>query len=66
MDNVKYLLTVKEAALIFGIGQHSLRALGKSDYNRIYTVMVGNRLMFKRDRFKQFLDESQSIPSFTN
>lgn len=66
MNDEKCLLTVKEAAAFSGLGQHTLRGLGKNDYNRIYSVMVGNRLMFKRDKLKQYIYESQSIPSYTS
>ena len=65
MNDEKYLLTVREAAEVFGIGQHTLRGLAKIDYNRVYSVTVGNRLMFKRDRLRQYIDKSESIPSYT-
>lgn len=66
MENVAYLLSISKASKIFGIGQHTLRNLAKQDYNRIYTVMVGNRTMIKTEQFKKFLDSSESIPAYTN
>ena len=55
----KYLLTIKEAAAYFGIGEKRIRFLVQS--NSDLGIMNGDRLMVNRKRFEKFIDETSGI-----
>ncbi len=55
----KYLLTVKEAAAYFGIGERRIRFLVQT--NSELGMMNGERRMVYRKRFEKFIDETSSI-----
>ena len=56
----KYLLTIKEAALYFNIGENKLREL-TNDYNCSFVIWNGNKRLIKRKEFERFLDDSFSL-----
>lgn len=57
----KYMLTVKEAAAYFGIGEHKLREMLDSDMARKYSAWNGRRQLIKRKQFEEFLDNCDRI-----
>lgn len=48
----KYLLTIEEAAVYFGIGENRLRELAALDMKREFTIDNGNRTLIKRKKFE--------------
>lgn len=57
----KYLLTIKEASILFGIGEHRLREMVRGDYDNKYHLMVGRTIKIKRKRFEEFIDDVEQI-----
>lgn len=59
----KFLLTVKEAALYFNIGENKMHRIVNdyldSDYK--FVVQNGGRNMIKRQMFEEFLNQITSI-----
>lgn len=55
----KYLLTIKEAAAYFGIGEKRIRFLVQS--NSDLGIMNGDRRMVNRKRFEKYIDETSGI-----
>lgn len=56
----KYLLTIKEAAAYFRVGEKKLRALAREHGSRI-SVMDGNRTLIKRVAMEAFIEESEVL-----
>ena len=56
----KAVLSLREAAEYSGIGINRLRELASSDECK-FVLRVGNRRLFKRKLFEEFLNQSQSI-----
>ena len=54
----KYLLTIEEAAVYFGIGENRLRELAALDMKREFTIDNGNRTLIK---LEGWLDEKKKI-----
>ena len=59
--NNKYLLSIKEASSLFGIGQHRLREIISEDYEYKYHLMLGRVIKIKRENFEEFLNEVEQI-----
>ena len=59
--NEKKLLSIKEAAALFGIGQHCLREIVREDYDCRYHLMIGRIIRIKRQSFEKFIDEVEQI-----
>ena len=59
--NEKTLLSIKEAAALFGIGQHRLREIVREDYDCRYHLMIGRIIRIKRQPFEKFIDEVEQI-----
>ena len=57
----KVLLSIKEAADLFGIGQHRLREIVKEDYECQYHLMLGRTIKIKRKQFEEFLNKVEQI-----
>lgn len=57
----KYLLTIEEAAVYFGIGENRLRELAALDMKREFTIDNGNRTLIKRKKFEGWLDEKRKF-----
>ena len=58
--NEKYLLTIKEAAAYFNIGEKKLRRLAEDRLGEL-AVYSGNRYLVIRPKFEQFLLETSII-----
>ena len=57
----RYMLTVREAAEYFGIGEHKLRDLLDRNPDKNLSVWNGNRQLIRRKKFEEYLDECESI-----
>ena len=60
-ENNKYLLSIKEASSLFGIGQHRLREIISEDYEYKYHLMLGRVIKIKRENFEEFLNKVEQI-----
>ena len=60
-ENNKYLLSIKEASSLFGIGQHRLREIISEDYECKYHLMLGRVIKIKRENFEEFLNKVEQI-----
>ena len=59
--NDKFLLSIKEASALFGIGQHRLREIISEDYEYKYHLMLGRVIKIKRENFEEFLNKVEQI-----
>lgn len=57
----RYTLTLSEAAAYYHIGEKKLRRIADLYMNEDFILFNGNRVLFKKDKFEQFLDGSNSI-----
>ncbi len=57
----RYTLTVTEAAEYYHIGEGKLRRIAEEHPEADFIIQNGNRLLFKRQRFERFLDNSTVI-----
>ena len=57
----KYMLTLREAAEYFHIGEKKLRQIVDENYNANFILMVGNRAMIKRKLFEQYIDVATTV-----
>lgn len=57
----KYMLTLREAAEYFHIGEKKMRQIAEENVGARFLLESGNRVMIKRKLFEQFLDESSTI-----
>ncbi len=51
----KYMLTLKEAALYFGIGQKKMRRIAEDNIGN-YALYYGNRYLICRPAFENYLE----------
>ena len=59
--NSKFLLSIKEASSLFGIGQHRLREIISEDYECKYHLMLGRTIKIKRENFEEFLNKVEQL-----
>lgn len=52
----KYMLTIKEAAEYFHIGEQKLRTFIDQNSGEPYLITIGNRTMVKRKMFEEYLN----------
>lgn len=57
----KYLLTVREASVYFGIGEHKLRDMLDANAEKKLSVWNGNRQLIRRKMMEEFLEECETI-----
>lgn len=57
----KLLLSIKETAELFGIGEHRLREIVRDDYECKYHLMVGRVIRIKRYAFEEFINQVEQI-----
>lgn len=57
----KVLLTVEETCGIFGIGEHSLRNLIKSNPTAEYLLYIGTRPLIKRPLFENYIMNQSAL-----
>lgn len=56
----KWLLSIEEASIYFGVGQNRLAKLALQDGCK-FVVFVGAKKLIKRKKFEEFLDEQYAI-----
>ena len=57
----KYMLTLREAAEYFHIGEKKMRQIVEENMDADFLLTSGNRIMIKRKLFEKFLDSSSVI-----
>jgi len=60
LDN-KFLLNIKEASQLFGIGEHRLRSIVSEDYGCKYHLTLGRTIKIKRQQFENYLNQVEQI-----
>lgn len=54
----RYLMDIKEAAEFYHIGEKKLREMADIYASSGFVIMNGNRVLIKREKFEEFLDEA--------
>ena len=57
----KYMLTMKEAAVYFGIGENKLRNMASYGDTPDWVVHNGKRMLIKRVLFEEYLLKAETI-----
>lgn len=57
----KYLLTLREAAEYFHIGEKKMRQIVDENADANFLLESGNRVMIKRKLFEEYLDSASVI-----
>ena len=57
----KYMLTLREAAEYFHIGEKKMRQIVEDNLNADFLLESGNRVMIKRRLFEEYLDRATMI-----
>ena len=57
----KYMLTLREAAEYFHIGEKKMRQIVEENLNADFLLESGNRVMIKRRLFEEYLDRATVI-----
>ena len=57
----RYLLTIREAADYFHIGEKKLRQIVDENPFAEFIIMNGNRAMIKRKAFERYLDRTTAV-----
>ena len=57
----KYMLTLREAAEYFHIGEKKMRQLVDDNMDAKFILENGNRVMIKRKLFEEYLNEASVI-----
>lgn len=54
----KYMLTLREAAEYFHIGEKKMRQIVEENMDADFLLTSGNRIMIKRKLFEQYLNQT--------
>ena len=57
----KYMLTLREAAEYFHIGEKKMRQIVDENGDADFILMVGNRAMIKRKMFEEYIDLATAV-----
>ena len=57
----RYTLTIEEAARYYHIGESKLRSIVDMHPNGNFYVMNGNRVLIKREKFEEYLDQATAV-----
>lgn len=57
----KYMLTLREAAEYFHIGEKKMRQIVDENIDANFLLESGNRIMIKRKLFEEYLDRASVI-----
>lgn len=56
----KVCLTVEETCAIFGIGEHTIRRLIKSNPHEDFLLWINKKVLIKRQKFESFILDNVS------
>ena len=59
--NERYLLTIRQAAEYFNLGEKGLRRIISDSYDADFLIRYGNRILIKRTSFERFIDETSEL-----
>lgn len=57
----RYTMTIEEAAGFYHIGENKLRSIIDTHPNGNFYVMNGNRVLIKRAKFEEYLDQATAV-----
>lgn len=57
----KFTLTISEAAEYFNLGEKKMRFLADSHNDYGFVLQNGNKVLIKRKKFEDFINETNSI-----
>ena len=57
----KYTLSIEEASVYFGIGQHKLSKIVNENRNADFVLWLGTRARIKRKLFEEYVDRCTAI-----
>lgn len=57
----RYVLTITEAADYYHIGENKLRIIAEEHLEADFIIMNGNRILIKRQKFEEFLDNATVV-----
>ena len=57
----KYMLTIREAAEVFNLGEKKIRQIVDENLDAEFILHNGNRVMIKRKLFKKYLNKISTI-----
>ena len=57
----RYMLTITEASNYYHIGENKLRMIAEEHIKEDFIIMNGNRILFKRQKFEEFLDRATVV-----
>lgn len=57
----RYALTITEAAEYYHIGENKLRMIADEHPEADFTIMNGNRILIKRQKFEEYLDHATVV-----
>ena len=57
----RYTMTNEEAAGYYHIGESKLRSIVDMHPNGNFYVMNGNRVLIKREKFEEYLDQATAV-----
>lgn len=57
----RYVLTITEASDYYHIGENKLRMIAEEHIKEEFIIMNGNRILFKRQKFEEFLDHATVV-----
>lgn len=57
----RYVLTITEAANYYHIGENKLRSIADEHPAADFIIMNGNRVLIKRKKFEQYLDNATVV-----
>lgn len=57
----RYALTITEAAEYYHIGENKLRMIADEHPEADFVIMNGNRILFKRQKFEEYLDRATVV-----
>ena len=61
LETNPHTLTVEEAAGYYHIGENKLRSLIDEHPHENFYVMNGNRVLIKRAKFEEYLDQATAV-----
>lgn len=54
--NLKYTLSIPEAASFYGIGEKKLRQIVSDNPGEDFFIYIGSRILIKKNKFENWLD----------